>query len=80
MIFRRFGEVFTRLLLHKQDQIRELEEELHDCDALDASDDERARYLQSRETDEIYNAKDTEEGSRANILERLERKILEYSE
>ncbi|KAL8992324.1 MAG: hypothetical protein Q9169_007191 [Polycauliona sp. 2 TL-2023] len=82
MLFKRFGIVFTRLLLHKQDEIRYLEDELR---AMDRTDQVRGNilYLLSRHED----AKREDETvpacwsqTRPQIMEKLEKKILEYAE
>lgn len=39
MIYRRFGYVFARLILHKQSQLQRLEKHLDDLDAYDANRD-----------------------------------------
>jgi len=50
MLYRRFGFLQARILLYKQDELRELEEELGDMDDRDAQT--RARKLKSRERDD----------------------------
>lgn len=35
MLYRRFGYIHSRLLLYKQDELRELEASLHNMDLLD---------------------------------------------
>lgn len=82
MVFRRFGIVFARLLLNKQDEIRQMEAELL---AMDRTDDVTggAPYLMSRTEDlqrdpeSIPNAWST---TRPRLLESLETKVLEYCE
>lgn len=77
MMYRRFGFLHARLLLNKQDELRELEEELRELDDLDWEDESCRRYLQSREKDE---GRDLEDGRvfRPELLEKIEKKILEY--
>ncbi|KAL8663471.1 MAG: hypothetical protein Q9168_008088, partial [Polycauliona sp. 1 TL-2023] len=81
-LFRRFGVVFSRLLLNKQDEICSLEDELH---AMDRTDNfpENQTYLLSRDEDVQREASTIPacwSQTRPQILEKLERKILEYSE
>ncbi|MCJ1244332.1 hypothetical protein MMC30_001530 [Trapelia coarctata] len=77
MLYRRFGFLHARLLLNKQDELRELEEELRDMDNDDWEEESSRRFLQSRELDEC---RDLEDGrkSRQGLLEKIEKKILEY--
>ena len=67
MLYRRFGFLQARLLLNKQDQLRELEEQL---DAIDQSDD--SEYLTSRDMD------DADERPRTRLLRNIETKFKEY--
>lgn len=70
LLYRRFGYLQARLLLHKQDQLRELEVELNDWDKID---DARApMWLRSREMDDVKNK------DRKKVLERIEKMFLEY--
>ena len=80
MVYKRFGSVFSRLLLNKQDDIRGIEDLLL---AMDRTDEKKggAKYLQSRTEDcnrETIPAAWPE--SRPQLLERLEKKALEYGE
>ena len=77
MIYRRFGTLHARLLLNKQDELRELEEDLHDMDEQDAKDEDTDIYLMSRTKD---NKRQPIEGrrSRKELLEIIEKKTLEY--
>lgn len=77
MIYRRFGYIHSRLLLNKQDELRELEANLHDMDLIDASSEEGALCLKSRELDEERN--DIQGlGPRRALLEKIEQKTLQY--
>jgi len=67
-MYRRFGFLQARLLLHKQDELRQLESEL---DQLDRQEDEPLA-LMSRELDLLRG------GSIADVLSRIERKFKEY--
>ncbi|TVY21064.1 hypothetical protein LARI1_G001244 [Lachnellula arida] len=72
LLYRRFGYLQARLLLHKQDQLRELEVELNDWDKID---EVRApRWLRSREMGDVKNTK------RKELLEHIEKMFLEYSQ
>lgn len=66
VVFRRFGQVHTRLLLHKQSAISNLEERLN---AIDEAE-ENAYRLKSWNTDDNMERKD--------VLAELEARILEY--
>ena len=75
MIYRRFGCIYSRLLLHLQDELRELESQLYDMDLRDENGGEKSRRcLQSREKDE---ERDLDE-SRGALLQKIERKALQY--
>lgn len=79
MIYRRFGYIHSRLLLNKQDELRELEANLHDMDLIDASSEEGALCLKSRELDEERN--DIQGlGPRRALLEKIEQKTLQYDQ
>lgn len=81
MIYRRFGLVFSRLLLNKQDEIREMEATLLAMDRTDETEGNEV-YLMSRTEDVGRHRDDVPpscSGTRPQLLERLEKKILEYS-
>jgi hypothetical protein len=77
MIYRRFGVLHARLLLNKQDELRELEGDLQDLDEQDGKDEDTDIYLMSRTKD---NKRSLVEGrqSRKQLLEIIEKKTLEY--
>ena len=78
MIYRRFGYVHSRLLLHRQDELRELESKLHNMDLIDDKDAEKGRRcLQSRGIDEERDLRVGKE-SRGELLDKIERKALQY--
>lgn len=78
MIYRRFGYIHARLLLHFQDELRELEKKLYDMDLRDGIGSEKSRAcLQSREIDEERDL-DASQGSRGELLEKIEHKALQY--
>lgn len=82
MLFKRFGIVFSRLLLNKQDEIRQMEDELKAMDSTDAFLGNK-EYLLSRDKDvkrEPSSIPACWSQTRPQILEKLETKILEYCE
>jgi hypothetical protein len=72
MLYRRFGYLQSRILLHKQDQLRALEERLDRLDQADNNDEKTRRYLKSRDLDDKRN------GPRTTLLETIETKFKEY--
>lgn len=70
MVYRRFGYLQARLLLHKQDVLRELEDDLDRMDAVDVSRDPDSMRL--REDSDIENPQ-----RKALFLE-IEKKFKEY--
>jgi hypothetical protein len=72
MLYRRFGYLQSRLLLHKQDELRALEEKLDLLDKRDNIDPETQRFLKSRDLD------DKRGGPRKALLETIETKFKEY--
>ena len=78
MVYRRFGTVCSRLLLHKQDEISKMEGVLHSMDKTD----ERAKnekYLMSHTLDDGRDSiPEFWPESRPQLMEKLEKKIVEY--
>lgn len=70
MIYRRFGFLQARLLLNKQDELRELEKDLDRLDKVDERKD--PSLLKSREKDDAAN------GRRKKLLYDIEEKFKEY--
>lgn len=70
MLYRRFGFLQARLLLHKQDELRLLEQSLDGIDKYDAS--HQPMILKEREKD------DKRIGHRKKLLEEIEQKFGEY--
>ena len=66
VVFRAFGELRTRTLLHKQDEIVDLEQTLHDLDGEETT----AYNLSARRQDENQERKD--------LLSVIEVKLREY--
>ena len=82
MTYRRFGLVFSRLLLNKQDEIQELEGTLLAMDNNDAGDG-NGEYLMSRSQDVSRDGDSIPRSwseTRPQLLEKLEKKALEYGE
>ncbi|KAL8809300.1 MAG: hypothetical protein Q9200_003534 [Gallowayella weberi] len=82
MLFKRFGIVFSRLLLNKQDEIRQMEAELLGMDKTDEKYGGEL-YLQSPYEDTQRDANTIPRywsQTRPQLLQKLETKILEYSE
>jgi len=70
MLYRRFGFLQTRVLLNKQDQLRELEKDLDRLDKVDQV--KEPSLLKSREKDDASN------GRRKKLLNDIEEKFKEY--
>jgi hypothetical protein len=78
MIYRRFGYLHSRVLLYKQDELRQLEEELADMDELDAREARGRKCLANREKDDARTLEGRE--SRKHLIGRIETKVMEYGE
>lgn len=78
MIYRRFGYIHARLLMHRQDELRELEDTLNEMDKKDAKDPDRRVCLQSRDLDEEN--RDIPGRDRVALLDRIEEKALKYGQ
>ncbi|KAK0516460.1 hypothetical protein JMJ35_001063 [Cladonia borealis] len=81
MVYRRFGSVFSRLLLNKQDEISGIEAKLLGMDKMDDTETNR-QYLMSRALDVDRDGipRAWREETRPQLLENLEKKTLEYAE
>ena len=76
-VYRRFGFLHARLLLHKQDELRVLEEDLRDMDDRDAGKKATKAFLMSRAKDDLR--RDLPENlKRKTLLAEIEKKTLEY--
>jgi len=62
--------------MHRQDELRELEDTLSEMDKKDAKDPERQLCLQSREIDEEN--RDLPGRDRIDLLDKIEEKTLKY--
>ena len=82
MIYRRFGCLYSRLLLHKQDEMRRLEESLMMIDQNDnylAGEGKVSKFLYSPTLDEHRDELPPQwSESRPHLLRRLEKTALEY--
>lgn len=78
MMYRRFGQLHSRLLLYKQDQIRRLEDDLLNLDRLDDELEETQRCLKSQEEGEERDEDIEDCPTRADKMQELEKKLLEY--
>ncbi len=72
MLYRRFGFLQARLLLHKQSELQELEWDLDRLDNFHAESEEGQRMLHFRHFDDVKN------GKRKKLLDQIEEKFLEY--
>lgn len=79
MVYRRFGCVFSRLLLRRQDEIRRMEDTLQAMDKTDSFEG-HGKYLQSHALDDDRESIPKLWGnqSRAQLMDSLERKVLQY--
>lgn len=79
MIYRRFGYIHARLLMQRQDELRELEDDLEDLDKRDGKNKDRQICLQSREMDDPPSGPE-EQGreTRSSLLNKIEEKTLKY--
>ena len=77
MVYRRFGYVHSRLLLYRQDELRELEESLYEMDKRDEINENGKLCLASREIDNDREDLGARE-SRSSLIDRIEKKSLQY--
>lgn len=70
MLYRRFDYLQARLLLYKQDELRELEADLDHIDLLDEKED--PSLLRSRDKDDALS------GRRRKLLTEMQEKFYEY--
>ena len=79
MVYRRFGTVYSRLLLSKQDEMSRMEALLLSMDKTDR-DNNKEQYLQSRALD-VDRGNDIPFAwgqSRVQLIQKLEKLALEY--
>ena len=77
MMYRRFGQLHSRILLQKQDQLREMEQELLALDNKDNQMEDTQMFLRSREEDEMRDPPKRGR-SRVELLGEIERVLMEY--
>ena len=77
MLYRRFGYVHSRLLLYRQDELRELEESLYEMDKHDENSEDGRLCLASREIDNDREDLGERE-SRSSLIDRMEKKAFQY--
>ena len=80
MIFRRFGCVFSRLILYKQDELKCLEQTMQDLDELDHETEGWNENLKSRELDEHREPETIPGESRKKLMSQMEAKAIEYGQ
>ena len=80
MMYRRFGQLHARLLLHRQDRLRGLEDELGALDAADAAMPGRQNLLRCREDDDAADPPGPAPRSRAAVLDEIQEVLAEYGE
>ena len=76
-LYRRFGYLQSRILLQKQDELRDLEDLLLQMDQRDDLTEDGRECLQSRDLDESREDEPPGE-TRKELLSRIEKKLLEY--
>ena len=78
MVYRRFGTIFSRLLLNKQDELRCLEDFLMGMDRTDEADGHTVYLMSRTEDNHRKNVPEYWAESRAQLLDKIEKKALEY--
>lgn len=80
MLYRRFGSIYSRLILRKQDEMRRIEATLQAMDKTDEANN-HGKYLKSHVVDDKRkNIPSAWPESRANLMDKLEKKALDYAE
>ena len=74
LIYRKFGWLHNRIILHTQDELQELEERLEGLDKWEVSDGDKEILKHRREDD-----KDTD-SPRKELLKTIKAKLAEYDE
>lgn len=78
MLYRRFGSVFSRLLLRKQDEMGRIEATLQGMDKTDEAN-EHVEYLMSHTLDrDRESTPNAWPESRTELMNKLEKKALDY--
>lgn len=76
MIFRRFSQLQARLILEKQDELREMEEELADLDYADQ--EKEPRDSKKGRLNRRHRSDPAEAKARQELFQRIEKKYIEY--
>lgn len=78
MIYRRFGFLYSRVLLQKQDELRAMEETLDEMDQRDSRESDKSRLaLQSRAKDQKRTGTPSHQ-TRQELLRSTEGKLYDY--
>ena len=78
MVYRRFGSIYARLILRKQDEMSRIEATLQGMDKTDEADGHE-EYLMSHTVDENREGIPTAwPESRTDLMNKLEKKALDY--
>ena len=83
MIYRRFGYLHSRIILRKQDELRQLEDDLDRIDIYDIKDNtpQARSRLRSRAVDEAADSyEDPGTRTRTEILNEIDEKLRQYGE
>ncbi|KAL9006542.1 MAG: hypothetical protein Q9188_000702 [Gyalolechia gomerana] len=80
MIYRRFGFLYSRVLLSKQDELRQLEEDLDALDRSDASGTDRTRKCLKSQSKDYAREKLDGVQTRKELLQAVESKLYQYGQ
>ncbi|KAL8720868.1 MAG: hypothetical protein Q9225_002347 [Loekoesia sp. 1 TL-2023] len=80
MIYRRFGFLYSRVLLSKQDELRKLEEDLDALDHSDANGTDRTRKCLKSQAKDFAREKINGVQTRKELLQTVERKLYQYGQ
>ena len=78
LIYRRFGGVFSRLILNKQDELRAMEQRLFVLDQVHEKENPRRLMSRTYDLQPDADANEDPKGSRSFLLAQMERTALEY--
>lgn len=78
MIYRRFGFLYSRVLLSKQDELRKLEEDLDALDRRDANGTDRTRKCLKSQSKDYAREKLDGVQTRKELLQVVETKLYQY--
>ncbi|KAL8740282.1 MAG: hypothetical protein Q9190_007000, partial [Brigantiaea leucoxantha] len=80
MMYRRFGFLYSRILLSKQDELRELEDTLDDMDKRDSLRDEHSRKCLMSRTKDFHRKTTDGRKPRSVLIQEIEKKLYEYGQ